>query len=591
MHASAERAERRPRRRQLELPGSRLRRRRPRHPDRQHRRRPPDRLGRRVQQLPRAVLAVRDRHRQPPERPGAARVPLRALAQPGRRPDARDRHGRRPGPQRRARRRARPRHGSRTTASGSSRPAARPTRRPATSRAASATCCAAPTSTTARCRRFAVDSGAWTVARRPAPGRSGLAGQGRDRRLLRRRVPADLLRDHAPRSTVQKPTGGWKANAYVLFDYWSPTDFKFAGIDDSTNKLVIGHARRHPAGTYDTLGLDPGRREARHVLQPDDRRQRDDRHRHGERLVAQLHLRAADAVRSERQELRPGRPQQGPRRLRLEQLARRHGQRRRLVGLDGQHRRCDRVLRGRHARSVHRPVERHLDARATAATSARPPRARTSSRRPIYGTTIHADLVGDDRRDAEHDRDGRHRVRRLRRERLQVRRRSTSPASGSMSATSTSAATGSSTTRSRRRSSPAPTTRSKSSSRTRSPPSRSNGNVLGSWMFNAAVADGKTGLVTRGGTTSVDQYEFRTDDPFFLTAPPQPTGRAASATSRHGRQLRHDPGVDHAHAAAPAHGRDDDRLSHDRWHGHCRLGLHRCTVRHRDRSPPVRRAS
>jgi hypothetical protein len=49
-----------------------------------------------------------------------------------------------------------------------------------------------------------------------------------------------------------------------------------------------------------------------------------------------------------------------------------------------------------------------------------------------------------------------------------------------------------------------------------------NGNLLGSWMYNAAVADGKTGVVTRGATTSVDRFEFRTDDEFFLYAPPQP---------------------------------------------------------------------
>ncbi|HWQ28293.1 MAG TPA: Calx-beta domain-containing protein [Dehalococcoidia bacterium] len=45
---------------------------------------------------------------------------------------------------------------------------------------------------------------------------------------------------------VQKPTAGWKANAYLIFDYFSATDFKFAGIDVSTNKMVIGH--RTPAG-------------------------------------------------------------------------------------------------------------------------------------------------------------------------------------------------------------------------------------------------------------------------------------------------------------------------------------------------------
>jgi Ca2+-binding RTX toxin-like protein len=41
--------------------------------------------------------------------------------------------------------------------------------------------------------------------------------------------------------TMQKPTGGWKANAYVIFDYQSATDFKFAGIDASRDKIQLGH--------------------------------------------------------------------------------------------------------------------------------------------------------------------------------------------------------------------------------------------------------------------------------------------------------------------------------------------------------------
>ncbi|MEO6021102.1 MAG: calcium-binding protein [Knoellia sp.] len=41
--------------------------------------------------------------------------------------------------------------------------------------------------------------------------------------------------------SMDKPTGGWKANAYVVFDYFAPDDFKFAGMDQSTNKMVIGH--------------------------------------------------------------------------------------------------------------------------------------------------------------------------------------------------------------------------------------------------------------------------------------------------------------------------------------------------------------
>ena len=47
----------------------------------------------------------------------------------------------------------------------------------------------------------------------------------------------------------QKPTGGWKANAYVIFDYFSPTDFKFAGIDVALNKVVLGHRTTRPAGS------------------------------------------------------------------------------------------------------------------------------------------------------------------------------------------------------------------------------------------------------------------------------------------------------------------------------------------------------
>jgi Ca2+-binding RTX toxin-like protein len=37
-----------------------------------------------------------------------------------------------------------------------------------------------------------------------------------------------------------KPVGGIKANAYIIFDYASPTDFKFAGLNVSTNKIEIG---------------------------------------------------------------------------------------------------------------------------------------------------------------------------------------------------------------------------------------------------------------------------------------------------------------------------------------------------------------
>jgi hemolysin type calcium-binding protein len=41
--------------------------------------------------------------------------------------------------------------------------------------------------------------------------------------------------------STAKPTGGYKANSYLLFDYVDSTDFKFAGINISTDKLELGH--------------------------------------------------------------------------------------------------------------------------------------------------------------------------------------------------------------------------------------------------------------------------------------------------------------------------------------------------------------
>jgi hypothetical protein len=41
--------------------------------------------------------------------------------------------------------------------------------------------------------------------------------------------------------TMEKPTGGWKANSYVIFDYQNEYDFKFAGIDASRDKIQMGH--------------------------------------------------------------------------------------------------------------------------------------------------------------------------------------------------------------------------------------------------------------------------------------------------------------------------------------------------------------
>ena len=109
----------RPSRHASVLRGPRLRRRGPRRADRQYRRRPPDRLGGRVQQLPRTVRAVRAGDRQPHADAAPARVPVRAFRCRRRGSDALRRrggrhaaraHGQRSDPdaQRRALRRARP---------------------------------------------------------------------------------------------------------------------------------------------------------------------------------------------------------------------------------------------------------------------------------------------------------------------------------------------------------------------------------------------------------------------------------------------------------------------------------------------------
>jgi hypothetical protein len=87
---------------------------------------------------------------------------------------------------------------------------------------------------------FAVDVGTWTVT----GGRYQVAPTvaGGDA------VSVFYVDNYIPRyfemlATINavKPTGGTNANAYLVFDYRSPTDFKFAGINVSTNKLEVGH--------------------------------------------------------------------------------------------------------------------------------------------------------------------------------------------------------------------------------------------------------------------------------------------------------------------------------------------------------------
>jgi hypothetical protein len=60
--------------------------------------------------------------------------------------------------------------------------------------------------------------------------------------------------------TMQKPIAGWKANSYVIFDYYSPTDFKFAGLNASLDKIQMGH--RDETGwvvdVQDNMQIKPG---------------------------------------------------------------------------------------------------------------------------------------------------------------------------------------------------------------------------------------------------------------------------------------------------------------------------------------------
>ena len=40
---------------------------------------------------------------------------------------------------------------------------------------------------------------------------------------------------------ADKDRAGWHSNAFLIFDYQSPTDFKFAGVNPMINKLQMGH--------------------------------------------------------------------------------------------------------------------------------------------------------------------------------------------------------------------------------------------------------------------------------------------------------------------------------------------------------------
>jgi Ca2+-binding RTX toxin-like protein len=87
---------------------------------------------------------------------------------------------------------------------------------------------------------FAVDSGQWQVTQGRLEVSPTLLGEDA--------VSVFHVGEYLPgyfemTATINagKPTAGFKSNAYMIFDYHSPTDFKFAGVNISTDKLQIGH--------------------------------------------------------------------------------------------------------------------------------------------------------------------------------------------------------------------------------------------------------------------------------------------------------------------------------------------------------------
>ncbi|MBW6493254.1 MAG: hypothetical protein K0B16_01635 [Burkholderiaceae bacterium] len=96
---------------------------------------------------------------------------------------------------------------------------------------------------------FAVDSGLWDVTK-GALSVSARSPSGDAAAVLQIGDALPSYFEMKAAVKVIKPTAQWKANSYLIFDYIDKSDFKFAGIDASTNKLVIGH-RDHTGWVVD----------------------------------------------------------------------------------------------------------------------------------------------------------------------------------------------------------------------------------------------------------------------------------------------------------------------------------------------------
>jgi hypothetical protein len=83
---------------------------------------------------------------------------------------------------------------------------------------------------------YAADSGIWVVD----SGRLEVSPEVLDGDTVSVMHIRDALRGYLEIKATNcagKPVGGYKSNAFLIFDYHGPTDFKYAGVNISNDKL------------------------------------------------------------------------------------------------------------------------------------------------------------------------------------------------------------------------------------------------------------------------------------------------------------------------------------------------------------------
>jgi len=87
---------------------------------------------------------------------------------------------------------------------------------------------------------FATDSGSFTVSGGAL--RVSAESQGKDAAaVFYHDEYLPIYYELSAQVAIDKSGAGWDGNSFVIFDYFSPTDFKYAGINQKTNKLELGH--------------------------------------------------------------------------------------------------------------------------------------------------------------------------------------------------------------------------------------------------------------------------------------------------------------------------------------------------------------